>query len=188
MPQTLVNQACLDIQAGRAEVVLIAGAETLRTRTRIAQPRAEAELDESGRVRADRARAPTRTSRWPGPPRFGSAWTGPRTSIRCSSRRCGSRRGVAGAPSQRIGELWSQFSAVAHDNPYAWSRTALTAEQIWQPDRRQPDDQLAVHQADELKQHGRSGRGPHPGLGREGDTSADPHRALGFPVCGHRRT
>src|SRR3979411_1053764 len=35
VPQTLVNQACLDIQAGRADVVLIAGAETFRTRTRL---------------------------------------------------------------------------------------------------------------------------------------------------------
>ena len=35
VPQTLVNKACLDIQAGRAEVVLIAGAETWRTRSRV---------------------------------------------------------------------------------------------------------------------------------------------------------
>ena len=34
---------------------------------------------------------------------------------------------------KRIGELWSQFSAVAEGNPYAWNRTPLTAEQIWQP-------------------------------------------------------
>ena len=32
---------------------------------------------------------------------------------------------------RRIGELWSQFSAVAATNPHAWSREALTAEQIW---------------------------------------------------------
>src|SRR5918997_184052 len=35
VPQSLVNQACLDIQAGRADVVLIAGAETWRTRGRL---------------------------------------------------------------------------------------------------------------------------------------------------------
>lgn len=33
MPQSLVNRACLDIQRGRAGVVLLAGAETWRTRT-----------------------------------------------------------------------------------------------------------------------------------------------------------
>ena len=32
-PQSLVNQACLDIQRGNAGVVLISGAETWRTRT-----------------------------------------------------------------------------------------------------------------------------------------------------------
>src|SRR6187551_2445133 len=35
VPQTLVNLACLDIQQGRADAVLIAGAETWRTRTRM---------------------------------------------------------------------------------------------------------------------------------------------------------
>ena len=34
---------------------------------------------------------------------------------------------------RRIGELWSQFSAVAEGNPDAWSRQRLTAEEIWQP-------------------------------------------------------
>src|SRR6201999_4541177 len=32
VPQSLLNQACLDIQCGRAGVVLLAGAETWRTR------------------------------------------------------------------------------------------------------------------------------------------------------------
>src|SRR5436305_6072684 len=32
IPQSLVNRACLDIQGGRAGVVLLAGAETWRTR------------------------------------------------------------------------------------------------------------------------------------------------------------
>jgi acetyl-CoA C-acetyltransferase len=35
VPQWLVNQACLDIQQGKADVVLIAGAETWRSRTRL---------------------------------------------------------------------------------------------------------------------------------------------------------
>ena len=35
VPQSLVNQACLDIQAGRTDTVLVAGAETWRTRTRL---------------------------------------------------------------------------------------------------------------------------------------------------------
>src|SRR5689334_12966518 len=35
VPQTLVNEACRDIAAGRSDAVLIAGAETWRTRTRL---------------------------------------------------------------------------------------------------------------------------------------------------------
>ncbi|MGH3578077.1 MAG: acetyl-CoA acetyltransferase, partial [Mycobacterium sp.] len=35
VPQSLVNQACLDIQHGRAGVVLLAGAEMWRTRMRL---------------------------------------------------------------------------------------------------------------------------------------------------------
>src|SRR4051794_20252529 len=35
VPQSLVNQACVDIQTGHADVVLIAGAETWRTRKRV---------------------------------------------------------------------------------------------------------------------------------------------------------
>ena len=34
---------------------------------------------------------------------------------------------------RRIGELWSQFSAVAAANPHAWSRSPLSAEAIWRP-------------------------------------------------------
>ena len=60
---------------------------------------------------------------------------------------------------RRIGELWARFSDVAQDNPHAWTRNPLSAEEIWQPSPRQPDDQLALHQADELQQHGRPGRG-----------------------------
>ena len=52
---------------------------------------------------------------------------------------------------------------------------------------RQPDDQLAVHQADELQQHGRPGRGADPDVGGEGDASSDPHGPVGVPVRGHRR-
>jgi acetyl-CoA C-acetyltransferase len=34
---------------------------------------------------------------------------------------------------ERIGALWSRFSEVAATNPHAWSREALSAEQIGQP-------------------------------------------------------
>jgi acetyl-CoA C-acetyltransferase len=53
VPQTLVNQACLDIQAGRTDTVLIAGAETWRTRTRLRASGAKPECRASRRRYAD---------------------------------------------------------------------------------------------------------------------------------------
>ncbi len=133
VPQTLVNQACLDIQQGRADVVLIAGAETWRTRTkmRAAGQRLEwTKQDESVPV------APGSDEGVPmaGPgdlkihldrpayvyPMFEEA-----LRIAAGESRQQHRR--------RIGELWAQFSAVAAANPHAWSRQALTAEQIYEP-------------------------------------------------------
>ncbi|UXA10922.1 acetyl-CoA acetyltransferase [Mycobacterium sp. SMC-8] len=133
VPQTLVNLACLDIQQGRADVVLIAGAETWRTRTRL--------------------RAAGRKPAWtkqdesvPVPPGAdeGVPMAGP-SDMRINLDRPAyvypmfeqAVRIAAGeSPDEhrrRIGGLWSQFSAVAADNPHAWSRDALTAEEIWQP-------------------------------------------------------
>ncbi|HZQ32922.1 MAG TPA: acetyl-CoA acetyltransferase [Mycobacterium sp.] len=132
VPQSLVNQACLDIQRGRADVVLIAGGERWRTRTRLRANGAKpdwpqqdetvpmADTDEdvplagAAELRIELVR-PAHVY-----PLFEQAL-----------------RIVAGESSdehrRRVGELWSQFSAVAEQNPYAWSRNRVSAEEIWQP-------------------------------------------------------
>jgi acetyl-CoA C-acetyltransferase len=132
VPQTLVNQACLDIQQGRARVVLLAGGETWRTKMRL---RAEGrqpdwpKQDESVPAAAGAEDVPM-----VGPAEerirlFAPAHVYPlfEQAIRIA----------AGEPSdvhrRRIGELWSQFNAVAVDNPHAWSRNRLSADEIWQP-------------------------------------------------------
>ena len=87
---------------------------------------------------------------------------------------------------RRIGELWSQFSDVARDNPHAWSRTPLSAEQIWQPsdgNRMISWPYTKLMNSNNMVDQGAVN---HPGRRREGDPSADPHRALGFPSCGNR--
>jgi acetyl-CoA C-acetyltransferase len=133
VPQTLVNQACLDIQAGRADLVLIGGAETFRTRTRL----------------RNRGRKPDWTSQDESVPFAKGAnenlpMVGPaehrinldRPAYVYPLFEQALRIAAGETPAEhhkRIGELWSQFSAVAEGNPHAWSRTALTAEQIWQP-------------------------------------------------------
>ena len=133
IPQALVNQACLDIQQGRNDVVLIAGGETWRSRTRLrAQGQkltgtgrrwhrlvldgADDEFQMAGpaeiRIKLDR---PAYVY-----PMFEQA-------LRIASGES------TEAHRSRIGELWSRFSQVAQDNPHAWNRTALPAEEIWQP-------------------------------------------------------
>jgi acetyl-CoA C-acetyltransferase len=133
VPQTLVNKACLDIQAGRSDVVLIAGAETWRTRSRVRKAGAKlhwtsqddsvpiAEGSDEGielagpsdlRIKLDR---PAYVY-----PMFEQALRIAAVESPDDHRR-------------RIGELWSQFSAVAATNPYAWSREALSANDIAEP-------------------------------------------------------
>jgi acetyl-CoA C-acetyltransferase len=133
MPQSLVNQACLDIQHGRADAVLIAGAETWRSRSRLravgrrlegtAQDGSVPVAPGSGddllmhgeadiRIKLDR---PAYVY-----PMFEQA-------VRIA------RGESPDAHRRRIGELWAQFATVAQDNPHAWSRDPVSAEQIWQP-------------------------------------------------------
>ena len=133
VPQTLVNLACLDIQEGRADVVLIAGAETWRTRTRMRAAGAKQDWtrqDESVPLAAGSDENMPMAG--PGDLKINldrPAYVYPmfEQAVR-----------IAAGESiedhrRRIGELWSQFSAVAAQNPHAWSREALTPEQIIEP-------------------------------------------------------
>src|SRR5271167_4951227 len=133
VPQSLVNQACLDIQRGIAEVVLIGGGERWRTRMRL--------------------RADGRKPDWPqqddavpvpdggendvplaGPAEQRIELVRPAHVYPLFEQ---ALRIAAGESSddhrRRIGTLWSQFSAVAEGNPYAWNRKRFSAEEISQP-------------------------------------------------------
>jgi acetyl-CoA C-acetyltransferase len=133
VPQSLVNQASLDIQHSRADAVLIAGAETWRSRTRLraagrrlegttqdesvpVAPGSHDEFQMSGeaqiRIKLDR---PVHVY-----PMFEQA-------VRIA------RGETPDAHRRRIGELWAQFAAVAQENPHAWNQDPVSAEQIWQP-------------------------------------------------------
>jgi acetyl-CoA C-acetyltransferase len=133
VPQTLVNQACLDIQSGRADVVLIAGAETFRTRTRLRNRGVKPDWtsqDES---------VPFAEGANEGEPLVGTAET--RIDlIRAPYFYAMFEQALridAGEPSDahrtRIAQLWARFSAVAERNPHAWSQKALSADEIRQP-------------------------------------------------------
>ncbi len=132
-PQSLLNQACLDIQRGRADAVLLAGGETWRTRMRL-------------RARGLRPDWTRQDESVPVPPGAGSdvPMAGP------GEERIGLDRPSFVYPlfeqalriangetiadhQRRIGELWAGFSAVAAENPHAWVRERMSAEQIAEP-------------------------------------------------------
>ncbi|KUI26629.1 acetyl-CoA acetyltransferase [Mycobacterium sp. IS-1742] len=133
VPQSLVNQACLDIQAGRHGVVLIAGAETWRTRTRL-----RAKGEKPNWTRQDES-VPVADGADENVPMAGDAENRiglDRPSYVYPMFEQAVRIAAGETPDEhrrRIGELWAQFSAVAADNPHAWRRDALAADAIWQP-------------------------------------------------------
>ena len=132
VPQTLVNRACVDIQEGRANVVLVAGAEMWRTRTRLranGQRLGNTEQDDS---------VPLPEGSDENVPMAGAA-----------EDRIGLDRPAfiypmfeqalrisVGEPvdehRQRIGGLWARFNEVAVQNSHAWIRKPVAAEDILQ--------------------------------------------------------
>lgn len=132
VPQTLVNKACLDIQAGRADLVMIAGAETFRTRTRLrnrgSKPKWTSQ-DES----VPFAEGANESLPMMGPAEVRISLDRPSYVYPLFEQALRIKAGESiDDHRRRIGTLWSQFNAVAQYNPHAWSRTPLTPEQIWQ--------------------------------------------------------
>ncbi len=133
-PQALVSRACLDIAAGDADTVLICGAEAWRTRSNTAPedlgwttqddsvPEArltapEVELNHPAEV-ARHVYMPTHVY-----PLFEQA-------LRHAAGRSIDDHLV------HVSDLWAGFAAVAADNPDAWIRDGMTAEQIRTPSER----------------------------------------------------
>ena len=131
-PQSLVNRSCLEIQAGRLDVVVLVGGEGIWSRRRArragetipytddsASPAAEVlghELKMSSRLEMERGfEAPINIY-----PTFENAIRAQRGESIPEHR-------------TRISELWERFNQVAVDNPYAWVRRPMTAEQIRTP-------------------------------------------------------
>jgi acetyl-CoA C-acetyltransferase len=133
VPQSLVNQACLDIQRGRAKVVLLAGAETWRTRRGL-----RAKGGKLGWTLQDES-VPMAEISGEDVPMAGDA------EIRIQLDRPAyvyplfeqALRVASGESVEQhrrhIGELWARFNAVAVENPNAWIRKPVTAEDICQP-------------------------------------------------------
>ncbi len=129
-PQSLVNATALEIQSGSFDLVVLCGGETSRTRKR--------------------ARAANIDLPWPDVPEdvaptrvmgeelvMNHEYEISRRIVAPvqvypifeSALRASAGRSIADH-NRRIAQLWSRFSAVAADNPYAWIRTPMTPEEI----------------------------------------------------------
>lgn len=119
VPQSLVNQACLDIIGGTAEVVLVAGAETWRSRKRLkaAGVRPDwSKQDDSVPVPPGAEDAVEMSS--PAQDRIGLAlpshvypWFEEALRVAAGETQDEHRR--------KMGALWARFNEVAQHNPHA---------------------------------------------------------------------
>ncbi|KAF0965650.1 acetyl-CoA acetyltransferase [Rhodococcus sp. T7] len=132
-PQVLVDAAAEDIAAGRADVVLIGGAESWRTRMRL---RAQGQRPDWTVQDESVAVAPILVPDVPmdanSERRIGldrPAWIYPlfEQAVRLSAGR------DVDDHLDVIGGLWSRFSEVAATNPNAWTQRAYTAGEITTP-------------------------------------------------------
>mgnify|MGYP000567732193 FL=1 len=131
VPQSLVNQACLDIHAGRNDVVLIAGGETWRTRTRLKSRGERLVGTEQAESVPLAPSAPEFQMAGPAEVRIGLV--APSHVYPMFEQALRIEAGEhPDAHRRRIGELWSRFSQVAQGNPHAWSREVVPADEIWQ--------------------------------------------------------
>src|SRR6201988_1734374 len=132
VPQSLINQACLDIQGGRAGVVLLAGAETWRTRRGLKAKGGKLEWtvqDESvpmAQVSGDNV-----PMAGDGEIRSGLAHPASVSPLFEQALRIANGESIEDHL-KRVGELWARFNAVAVANPHAWIRKPVTAQEIWQ--------------------------------------------------------
>lgn len=132
-PQVLVNGAALDIAAGRADVVLIGGAESWRTRMKL---RARGERPEwtvqgdsvpSAPILVPEVPMTAESERRIGLDRPAYLYPLFEQALRISSGRTDSEH------RDHIGSLWSGFSRVAATNPHAWTQREYSASEITTP-------------------------------------------------------
>ncbi|KOS55810.1 acetyl-CoA acetyltransferase [Rhodococcus rhodochrous] len=132
-PQVLVNGAAEDIAAGRADVVLIGGAESWRTRTKLRAQKQRPEWtvqDESvpaAEIMVTDVPMADESERRIGLDRPSYVYPLFEQALRISAGR---------SPEEHrefIGGLWSRFSKIAATNPNAWVQREYTAAEIATP-------------------------------------------------------
>jgi acetyl-CoA C-acetyltransferase len=138
-PQTLVNQACLAIQAGDADLVLLGGAEAWRTR--MGSRKDGTKLDWT--VQGDdvpEARASTTDLPMTAPGELARGVAMPVQVYPLFEQAYRIRIGRSlDEHLVKLSEMWARFSEVAAGNPHAWIQRAYTPEEIRTPT---PDNRM----------------------------------------------
>jgi acetyl-CoA C-acetyltransferase len=132
VPQSLVNQACLDIQRGRADVVLVAGAEMWRSRIQLrAKGKRLTWTDQDESVPMAESTDENVPMAGPAEDRIGLDRPAYIYPLFEQALRISTGESIADHR-KRVGELWARFNAVAVHNPHAWIRKSVAAEEICQ--------------------------------------------------------
>lgn len=129
-PQSLLNRACLEIQAGTADAVLIGGAEAWRNRSK-----ARGSDTTLPWTVQDPDTAPTERIAADEPLGHPGEWARrvmmPVEIYPLFENALRARRGWSIEDHRdRLGGLWAGFSEIAVTNPYAWIRRAYTPDQV----------------------------------------------------------
>jgi acetyl-CoA C-acetyltransferase len=132
-PQSLVNQACLAIQAGTADLVLLGGAEAWRSRTGARKAGGRMDWTSQGED-VPMARSATEDVEMSAP---GEQARGVMLPVQVyplfeQAHRIALGRGLD-EHLVAVSELWSRFSEVAAKNPHAWIQQRFGPEEIRTP-------------------------------------------------------
>ena len=129
-PQTLVNTAARQIAGGEIDLVILTGGETTRTRARFKK----ADREPQWRTTDHQPVLASEDLTMNMPEELDRKIMMPiqiypmfETALRARAGRSVHEHQVY------ISELWSRFSAVAATNPYAWTQTAFSAQEIRTP-------------------------------------------------------
>ena len=182
---TLLGRAAADIAAGRADVVLVAGAEARHRMQRARAAGIDAPLTQQASVTPDsvlRPHAPILSER---EVRAGLALPVVQYAMLENALRAAEGLSLE-AHRRGIAALWAALSQVAAGNPDAWSREPVSAEAIGDPEP-EPDAGLPVREAPLLAVERRSGGGAGVLLRRDGARARHRARALDLPARGGRR-
>jgi acetyl-CoA C-acetyltransferase len=132
-PQMLVNDAATKIQQGELDCALIVGAEAVYTR--LLQSKANPPVHGKW-IRRDQETAPPATlvgdeRQGSGPAEMSKGLVVPIQIYPIFENAIRARKGLSIEEHRKmISKLWSDFSKVASNNPYAWSQSYRTPEEI----------------------------------------------------------